>query len=65
MTYDVHTSVAQPHWTQHRRAYWAGVGVLLSLLFVALPVGLVSVQAPESGPGRTLDGEPASGPATP
>ena len=62
MPYDVQASVAAQHLTGNRRAYWAGVGMLLALLFVALPVGLVSVQSPDPGSGRSLDGEPASGP---
>ncbi len=37
------------------------VGVLLVLLFVAVPLGLVAVQAPDPAPPGGFDGQPASG----
>ena len=58
--YDVETSVAQPHLTVPGRGYWVMVGVLLVLLFVAVPLGLVAVQAPDHAPPSGFDGQPAS-----
>lgn len=59
--HDVKASVAQPHLTVPRRGYWLMVGVLLLLLFVAVPLGLVAVQAPDPAPPGGFDGQPASG----
>ena len=51
MTHEREWSVAQRHEFERGRGYWAGVGLLLALLFVALPLGLLSVQASDAAPG--------------
>ncbi len=59
MTHDGMSSVAQRHEFERGRGYWTGVGLLLALLFVALPLGLLSVQASDASQG-SLDGQPVS-----
>ena len=62
MAYDEELVAARQPRARHGRGYWAGVSVLLTLVFVAVPLALVSVQAPDPGPGRSLDDDVSTTP---
>ena len=59
MSIDEVSSVAERDRIRYVRAHWAAVSTLLLLLFVAMPLGLLTLQSSDAGAPR-IDNESAT-----
>ncbi len=62
MSIDEVSTVAERDRIRYARAHWAAVSTLLLLMFVAMPLGILTLQSPDAGTPR-IDNESASGEA--